>query len=198
MQSIMLARLRSRPEDVDVERLREFADEYDDIRLWRALLAAVEADRGDADAARRAYRTCLRDGVGALREDADLPGTLAALAHAAVTAGEAEHRDELYARLLPFADRNVVTDRGWAAWGPAALPLGRLAAAAGRTERAREHFERAIELDRAWGARPWLAHAVADFLESAPPTVRDAPLRAEAREIAAALGLERLTRRLGG
>ena len=198
VQSIMLARLRSRPEDVDVERLREFADEYDDIRLWRALLAAVEADRGDADAARRAYRTCLREGVGALREDADLPGTLAALAHAAVTAGEAEHRDELYARLLPFADRNVVTDRGWAAWGPAALPLGRLAAAGGHGDRAREHFERAIELARAWGARPWLAHAVAAYLESAPPTVRDAPLRAEAREIAAALGLERLARRLDG
>ena len=135
VQQLLLARIAGRPGDVPLDALREFADRYPGLPVWRALLALGEWVAGDADAARAACEECAPRGPAALPADADLPCTLALLADVSVSVGALAHAAELRERLEPHAARNVLTDRSWAAWGAAARPLGRLAAALGRRRR---------------------------------------------------------------
>jgi hypothetical protein len=101
----------------------------------------------------------------------------------------------LHALLAPYADRNAITERGWAAWGAAARPLGRLAALAGEPATAARHFERALELHERWGARPWIAHTVYDYARATGSP--DALARVDAAlELCSELGLDGLAGRL--
>ena len=86
--------------------------------------------------------------------------------------------------LEPYAARNVLTDRSWAAWGAAARPLGRLAAVLGDADAAAAHFEHAVALHREWGSRPWLAITIRDY--AAAP----AALVEEGEALARRLGLQ--------
>jgi uncharacterized protein HemY len=81
--------------------------------------------------------------------------------------------------------------------GPASLYLGMLAATMERWDEATAHFEGALELSEAMGARPWLARAQAEF--AAMLTARGAPgdreralgLAEQAIETGRELGLDR-------
>ena len=182
VQQLLLARISGRPARVPLDGLRAYAERYPALPVWRALLAVGEWVAGDADAARAACEECAPRGAAALPDDPDLPCTLALLADVSVSA-------ELRERLEPYAGRNVVTDRSWAAWGAAARPLGRLAAALGDEAGAQAHFERAIALHRRWGARPWLAIAIRDYA-AALPGVASAALVEEGEALARRLGLQ--------
>jgi hypothetical protein len=189
VQQLLLARIAGVPADVPLDGLREFAARYPALPVWRALLALGEWVVGDADAARAACEDCAPRGPAALPADADLPCTLALLADVSVSVGALAHAAELRERLEPHAARNVLTDRSWAAWGAAARPLGRLAAALGDAGAAAAHFEHAVELHRRWGSRPWLAITIRDYaasLPGAPP----AALVEEGEELARRLGLQ--------
>ena len=169
--------------------LREFAARYPGMPVWRALLALGEWVAGDPDAARAACDECAPRGPAALPADVDLPCTLALLADVSVSVGELRHAAELRERLEPYAARNVLTDRSWAAWGAAARPLGRLAAALGDAEGAQAHFEHAVELHRRWGTRPWLAITIRDYAAALPGTP-PASLVEEGEALARRLGLQ--------
>ena len=189
VQQLLLARIAGRPGDVPLDALREFAGRYPGLPVWRALLALGEWVAGDVDAARAACEDCAPRGPAALPADADLPCTLALLADVSVSVGALAHAVELRERLEPHAARNVLTDRSWAAWGAAARPLGRLAAALGDAEGAAAHFDHAVELHRRWGSRPWLAITIRDYaasLPGAPP----AALVEEGEALARRLGLQ--------
>ena len=135
VQQLLLARIEGRPEDVPLDALREFAARYAALPVWRALLATGEWVAGNREAARAAIDDCAPRGPAALPADVDLPCTLALLADVSASLGELRHAVELRACLEPYAARNVLTDRSWAAWGAAARPLGRLAAALGDAAR---------------------------------------------------------------
>ncbi len=184
VQQLLLARIEGRPEDVPLDALREFAARYAALPVWRALLATGEWVAGNREAARAALDDCAPRGPAALPADVDLPCTLALLADVSASLGELRHAVELRACLEPYAARNVLTDRSWAAWGAAARPLGRLAAALGDAGAAAAHFEHAVALHRRWGSRPWLAITIRD--DAAAP----AALAEEGEALARRLGLQ--------
>jgi tetratricopeptide (TPR) repeat protein len=122
------------------------------------LLAAFHALVGDLPAVR----------THVARRDADLRGRplaiLVCLAEASIALEDRALAEEIYDRMSPFGD-DVVTWGlvGFTAEGIAHAWLARLAAFLGRFELARGHFERALELDEALGARPAVANTLEDW-----------------------------------
>ena len=121
VQQLLLARIEGRAGDVPLDGLREFAARYAGLPVWRALLATGEWLAGDREAARAAIEDCAPRGPAALPADVDLPCTLALLADVSASLGDLRYAGELRACLEPYATRNVLTDRSWAAWGAAAV-----------------------------------------------------------------------------
>jgi hypothetical protein len=186
VQLAMLALARGRCDRADVERLRTFADRYAGLPAWRALSARLELERGDEAAARSGYEELLRDGAAALADERDAIATLSLAAELCAGLADTRAAGELYELLAPHALRNVVFDRGWAAFGAVARRLGRLAALLGRAEAARDHFEAALALERAWGARPWYLRTLIDYADAGGVTPA---LRDEAAALARELGV---------
>ena len=69
----------------------------------------------------------------------------------------------VYPELEPLAGTNVMIGHLVACYGAADRYLGMLAATLGEWERAEEHFERAMELNRRMGAATWLAHTAYEY-----------------------------------
>ena len=69
----------------------------------------------------------------------------------------------VYPELEPLAGSNVMIGHLVACYGAADRYLGMLAATLGERERAEEHFERALELNRRMGASTWLAHTAYEY-----------------------------------
>ena len=194
VQRFMLARVTGRPELAPADELHRYAARYARLPLWRAMSAAADAELGRTEQARAALEDCVGGAGERLRSDPDGLSVLALLGEACATIGDAERSRLLGDLLAPHAEANLVTERGWAAWGAVARVLGRLAAACGEHERAAAHFARALELNRAWGAAPWVLHTILDEARAPGP----APARdrlAEAAAIAAELRLPALERR---
>jgi hypothetical protein len=85
-----------------------------------------------------------------------LAGTgLAILGEVWAATGERERLEELYPLLLPYADRFVIATAIMLCTGPAAYPLGLVAAALGKKAEARAHLEAAIALATRAGAEPY-------------------------------------------
>jgi hypothetical protein len=146
-----------RPEEADADRIHDYAARYAELPLWRALAARLAHELGDGAAARAAYAPLAAGGFTAVDGDPDQIATLALLADPVAAGGARAEADALYGLLLPYRDRNVVIERGWAAWGSAERPLGVLAAARGDAGAAEAHHRAAAERDAAWGAPPWAA-----------------------------------------
>jgi len=100
------------------------------------------------------------------------------LADLAADVGDAARAERLYALLEPYADVNVVIGLGVVCEGAAARYLGRLAAAIGRPEEAKRHFEHALQRNAALGAPMCLARTQLDYAETLGP-----PRSARAREL---------------
>jgi hypothetical protein len=187
VQMLMLAVARSRPREADAEMLRGFAERYPDLPVWRAIVACVDLARGDERSARDGFEALARAGFTSPARDPDAVATLSFAAEVCAGLGDAPRAAILHEHLLPYRDRNVLVDRGWGAWGAAAHQLGLLAATLGEPDLAAQHFERALELNRRWGARPWVLRTqlAAQALGVAGPDAVD-----EARALARELGLE--------
>ena len=149
---LVLARLRWRPHDADAAQLRGFAARYPHLPVWEAMLAALEWDLGNVEAARRGVERCARDGFAAVVRSPDFLPAALSLAEAAAGAGEPEHVERLYELLLPYAESNPVLEQLWAVWGPVARALALLAAADDRPADAAAHFAQALRLAEAWNA----------------------------------------------
>jgi hypothetical protein len=174
VQRLVLARLRWRPQDADVTRLREYASRYPGLPVWEAMLAALELALQRPEQARRALDACARDDFAAVRRSHDWLAALALLGE--VAAGTGRHVEPLYVHLLPHAAANPVVDDGVAALGPIARVLGLLAAADDRPDDAADHFAAAVELATRWEAPAWSLRALGDWLWTAVPGDRAALL----------------------
>jgi DNA-binding CsgD family transcriptional regulator/tetratricopeptide (TPR) repeat protein len=126
---------------------------------WRPGLAALLAELGMEDEARRELSLVRREGFEPMRASLWL-ASLTYLADACAAVGDDELAALVYPELAPHAGRNVVIGHGVACYGAADRFLGLLAATLGDQDRAVEHFERALAFNRAMGATTWVAHTL--------------------------------------
>jgi DNA-binding CsgD family transcriptional regulator/tetratricopeptide (TPR) repeat protein len=125
---------------------------------WGPGLAAVLAELGMHDEARRELERVRRNGLIELRTGLWL-ASLVYLADAVALVGDDRLAAEVYTELQPSAGSIVTVGHGVACYGSADRYLGLVAATAGEREIARGHLELALEVERAMGAWTWLAHS---------------------------------------
>ena len=129
---------------------------------WRPGLAALLAELGMESDARRELSRLLDDGLEPFRESLWL-ASLAYLADASAALGDEKVAALVYPELEPLAGANVMIGHLVSCYGAADRYLGMLATTLGEWERAEEHFERAMELNRRMGAVTWLAHTANEY-----------------------------------
>ena len=129
---------------------------------WGPGLAALYAELGMVDDARREVRRILGDGLGALRPSLWL-ASLVYLADACAALGDEETAEALYPELAAYSGSNVMIGHLVACYGAMDRYLGMTAAVLGDWERAEEHFHAALALNTRLGARTWLAHTAYDY-----------------------------------
>jgi len=166
----------------------------DDRRVgpWQPGFAAVLAELGMESDARRELDRVTADGLDQFRESLWLP-SLTYLTDACTPLHDEATAALVYPELEPFATRNVMVGHLVSCYGAADRYLGMLAATLSEADRAEEHFEHALELNRRMGARTWLAHTAYEYarLQLARSRPADALLR-EAATLAERIGMPSL------
>ena len=167
---------------------------------WLPGLVAVLAELGMESEARRELARLAEEGIEGFRDSLWL-ATLTYLADAAAALGDERMAAILYPELEPFAGGNVMIGHLVASYGAADRYLGMLAATLGEAPRAERHFEAALALNRAMGARTWLAHTAFEYArlllgEGAEREERAAELLGEASALAERIGMTGLRERI--
>jgi hypothetical protein len=193
---LVLARLRWRPHEADAGQLRGFAARYPHLPVWEAMVASLEWEVGNVDAARRSLALCARDGFAAVANSPDFLPAAACLAEAAAGAGEPAEVTRLYELLLPHAHTTPVLEQMWAVWGPTARPLALLAAADDRPADAAAHFADAVRLAASWGSPPWELRTIGDWLATGIPAADRGELVNRGLLLARELGLPGVAARI--
>jgi ATP/maltotriose-dependent transcriptional regulator MalT len=142
-----------------------------------ALAEGIEAGRKALDEAMARYAT--------FAPDEDWFATTTTLATAAVLVGGKEHAANLYAALLPHAERWVVIGNGGSCRGPVASFLAGLARVTGDGAAAAAHRAAAtsmIETQNARGVAHWMELRP---ISKRPPSPRRSPLSAREAEVLA-------------
>ena len=142
--------------------LRVLAGDPERAGPWRPGLVAVLVELGMHDEARRELSSLASAGIENYRDSLWL-ATLTYLTDAAAALGDQRMAAILYPELEPFTGTNVMIGHLVACYGAADRFLGMLAATLGEAERAEEHFERAIDLNREMEAPTWLAHTAYEY-----------------------------------
>ena len=174
--------------------VRVLAADPDRSGPWRPGLVAVLAELGMEAEARRELDRLLADGLDPFRASLWL-ASLVYLTDAAAALGDENVAALVYPELAPFAGANVMIGHLVSCYGAADRYLGMLAATLGEDELAAEHFERALELNRAMGAGTWLAHTAYEFgrlLARGGDRDRAEALLAEAAALARRIGMPAL------
>jgi hypothetical protein len=144
--------------------IERYASDEPAAAAWRSVLPLAYLDAGDRSRAQAAFDQIVS------REMKTTPRTMfsltamSALGEAAAELGDAERSAQLFAALEPYADRLIQ----WSFTGSAGSVhrvLGRTAAAAGWYDRARTHFEAALDRHEALDAEPLLARTRCDYGE---------------------------------
>jgi DNA-binding CsgD family transcriptional regulator/tetratricopeptide (TPR) repeat protein len=168
---------------------------------WRPGLVSVLVELGMESEARRELDRIVREGLDQFRESLWL-ASLTYITDACSALGDAAAAALVYPELEPLAGRNVMIGHLVSCYGAADRYLGMLAATLGEWERAEDHFERAIALNRKMGAMTWLAHTEYQYLRAMRAggrrdASRAAAMLGEARELATRLRLKSLLGRIG-
>ncbi len=169
--------------------------------LPRCILAALYAEAGRMDDARREYEIFVPDELGRLPRELSLALSLSQLAETCRELEDARGAEALYAALLPFADL-CVTSAAMGFFGAVSLYLGMLATMQRRWGEATRHFEHALGMHERMGAAPWLVrtryeHAAMLLARGKAGDVQRAgTLLAAARQGAGQLGMEALRARM--
>ena len=127
---------------------------------------------------------------------------IALLSEVCVRLGDRTRATQLYELLLPLRGRFVMLGLCVMNWGCASRYLGLLATSLQDFDRASLHFDEAISMNAAIGARPWIAHSKYNYAECLlslmPESGEERALRLldDARGIASELGMTNLLRRI--
>lgn len=124
---------------------------------WGPGLAAVLAELGMEDEARRELRRLVLDELDLQRRSLWLAG-LTYLTDVCAALQDRDVAERLYPELRPHRGTSVMVGHLVACYGAADRYLGMLATVLGEWELAEEHLEAAGALNRELGARTWLAH----------------------------------------
>jgi DNA-binding CsgD family transcriptional regulator len=166
---------------------------------WRPGLVALLAELGMGTEARRELSRVAAEGLDQFRESLWL-ATLTYLTDACAAVGDETVASLVYPELLPHVGTNVMIGHLVTCHGAADRYLGMLAATLGESERAEEHFEAALELNRRMGAATWLAHSAYEYgrflLAPGNDGDRAATLLGEAAMLADRIGLASLLSRI--
>jgi DNA-binding CsgD family transcriptional regulator len=164
---------------------------------WQPGLAALLAELGMETEARRALTQVVNEGLDPFRESLWL-ASLTYLTDASAALHDEATAALVYKELEPFATTNVMIGHLVSCYGAADRYLGMLAATLGDHERAEEHFERALELNRRMDAPTWIAHTAYEYgrLQLARRRPAEALLR-EAAALAEQIGMQSLLGKIG-
>jgi len=164
---------------------------------WRPGLVAVLAELGMEAEARRELEAIAADGLDAFRETLWL-ASLTYLTDACAALDDEVAAALVYPELEPLAGANVMIGHLVSCYGAADRYLGMLAATLGESERAEEHFEQALALNREMGAATWLAHTAYEFgrFLLARDRERATVLLGEAASLAGRIGMPTLLARI--
>jgi DNA-binding CsgD family transcriptional regulator/tetratricopeptide (TPR) repeat protein len=138
---------------------RVFAESGRARGAWRPGFALLLAELGMHEEAQLELARMRREGFDELRTTLWL-GSLIYLADACALVGDEALAELLYPELAPLAGGNVVIGHGVACYGAADRYLGLLATTLGDQQRAVEHFQQALAVNRAMGATTWVAHTL--------------------------------------
>jgi DNA-binding CsgD family transcriptional regulator/tetratricopeptide (TPR) repeat protein len=167
---------------------------------WGPGMVALLAELGMEEEARSQLERIMHDGLEQFRESLWL-AALAYITDACSALGDRATAELVYPQLEPLSGTGVMIGHLVSFYGAADRYLGMLAATLGELDRAEQHFELAIELNRRMGARTWLAHSQYQYARALIGRGRDAEeragaLAAEARELATRIRLRGLAGRI--
>jgi DNA-binding CsgD family transcriptional regulator len=150
--------------------------------------------------ARRELTRVTAEGLEPLRQTLWL-ASLTYLSDACAALGDETIAALVYPELAPLSGANVMIGNLVAFYGAADRYLGMLASTLGEWDRAEEHFERAVELNRRMGSTTWLAHTNYEYARMLLAARRDertvvAALLDEADRLANAAGMRALRGRI--
>ena len=199
--AFLLRREQGRPDEVEDD-VRAAVADFPWYPLHRAALALLLIDMDRRAEARTQVVDLARDGFAAFNRDNEWLLGACLASEAAAELGERAAAEVSYQQLLPVAGRHAI---GHAEGSVGAVDryLGLLAVALGRGGEAVDHLRRAVEVNRALGAVPWLAHSqheLAAALAAHPGsgTSEVNALLTEAGATARRIGMVALQRRLAG
>jgi tetratricopeptide (TPR) repeat protein len=181
--------------------VKRLIDEKPDKKAWLPGFALIAADLGFEEPARRWLRELAEIGFE-FPFDAKRSASLSYVAEVACLVGDSDAAERLYELMSVYRLMTITVGVATVCYGAASRYLGMLAATLGEFDKAEAHFEYALEMNERMRARPWLAHAKAEYaLLLRRRGVRGDSERAEAManeawEIAAELDMVLLKRRL--
>ena len=163
---------------------------------WRPGLALLLSELGMEAEARRELARVAADGLDRFRASLWL-ASLSYLAEACAELGDEGTAALLYPELAFYEGTNVMIGHVVACHGAADRLLGMLASTLGDWDRAEQHFERAMALNRVMGARTWLAHTAYEYGRMQLRRGLDgSQLLGEAERLATEIGLHALLHRV--
>ena len=166
--------------------IRILAAESRSEGAWRPGLASVLVELGMEQEARRELSRVAAEGLDDFRQSLWL-GALTYLTDACAALRDDAVAALIYPELQAFAGATVMIGHLVACYGAADRYLGMLAATLGEWDRAEEHFEGGLALNRRMQASTWVAHTAYEYAR----LLRERGRRQEARALlgeAAALG----------
>jgi DNA-binding CsgD family transcriptional regulator/tetratricopeptide (TPR) repeat protein len=168
---------------------------------WRPGLVSLLVELGMQEEARRELDRIAGQGLDQFRESLWL-AALTYITDGCTELGHTAAARLVYPELEPLSGTNVMIGHLVTFYGAADRYLGMLAATLGESDRADDHFERAIVLNREMGAATWLAHTEYQYARALLASGRGdeervGSLLGEARELAARIGLKSLIGRIG-
>lgn len=179
--------------------LDAFVHERAADNAWRPglLLMFCKLDRREAAATE--FEHLARDDFNALPRDALWPTCLAYMAELAVYLDDRKRARQLHKFIEGYDGRNLVVGASVAYLGAAAHYLAMLESTLGEPGDARDHYDKAIELNRRMGARPWVARSQAGLasilLQQDSSPEEAGKLLKSARQTAGELGMQALAAR---
>jgi class 3 adenylate cyclase/tetratricopeptide (TPR) repeat protein len=138
--------------------LHHFLDTPEGANAWLPGLALIYAELGRIAEARAEFDQLAQHDFADILRDAKWLVSMTYLADVCTLLGDNSRAQTLYELMLPYQRVNVLIGAGSACYGSASRYLGSLATTMGRWDQAERHFEDALAMNSAMGARPWLAH----------------------------------------
>jgi class 3 adenylate cyclase/tetratricopeptide (TPR) repeat protein len=200
MQMFAIRREQSRLSEV-APVMKHLIEENPDETTWLPGFALIAADLGYRDAAQRRLNELARNGFE-MPLDAKRSASLSFISEVAISLGDTEAAKVIYDLMLAYKDMTITAGVATVCFGAASRYLGMLSAELGDFEKAVKHFEHALEMNAASGARPWLAHAQAEYANlllkvgSKKAVERAMSLSEQASATAAELDMVRLKKRM--